>query len=1001
MPRLPGAMRRSPAGAFLLVFAAFLACLAAPARGEVFAVDLGSSSMKISLVRSAMPPVSIVTNELSRRKTPTAVALGPGGVRLVGEEAAASWARAPEFAVARPLALLGRAHDAPEVVALQRQGLLPPDVVPAPGRQGAAAVRFPGGEVLTAEELVASVIEHARDLATEAAGGSKPVAGAFVLPPDASPAARAALVDAASLAGVRALALPCGGAVASVQWGLDRAPTSKDEKPIVIVFYDVGSSRAEASVVAFRPGASPSAPPVADVFTAAAEEGTGTDALENALVDLVSSRHAERTGFDPRQVPRARARVRAACARALRVLSANADARISVEDVKSGDDLRDTVTRDELEAQAAGPLARGPRAALAALASAGVGPEHIDAVELLGGGSRVPAVRKALEAAFAVVLEEHKAADAAGGKLADAYRQPPLERRLDADEAMALGAGLLAANRSAAFRVRRIALQERTTFRLEYELRDGATGRRVLPPTALSAASAADDEAAEGTAAAKDPAAGAAAAAAGSLEAHPRHLLLKEGKRLPARRGVPLPIADASETLDLTLFWRPIALEGEAAAPQPEPLGTWRVSGLAAGIAEHDNVTRSTVHVLVDLDGLVHVESADLTYWEPVAPQTDAEPTNATKADADAGAGAKLRRGRQRLPLALASAPFARASKDDLARQSVHLDQLRARERARRETEQARDALERYAIDLLGWVEAEDEDALAATTAEEREAAAKAARDVEDWLIFGDEDLDEDAPAPGDDDENERVDAVGASEPAETPETPDGIAFSSTVETVKPVESGPGSLADGYRARLTALRRVGEPLRERAVDHRLRPDAIERAQATAAEAAQLPARWRESKPWLPGGDVRDLERRGKALADWLEEKLAEQAKRSPQEPPAFTAHEAEMRQRTVRRLIDDLEAIPEPAKPKAEENSVKEEDAAAEKKGSWWSRSKAKADDEPKDKAEGETDAHAEDKAAQGSSVDDIHSQMPADGTPIPPHDELKKARQRLYKDEL
>ena len=65
-----------------------LAAAAAPrAAARIVAIDLGAEHLKIALVKPGRPPIAIVLNEMSKRKTAAAVAL-VNGDRLVGEEAA-------------------------------------------------------------------------------------------------------------------------------------------------------------------------------------------------------------------------------------------------------------------------------------------------------------------------------------------------------------------------------------------------------------------------------------------------------------------------------------------------------------------------------------------------------------------------------------------------------------------------------------------------------------------------------------------------------------------------------------------------------------------------------------------------------------------------------------------------------------------------------------------------------------------------------------------------
>ena len=90
--------------------------------------------------------------------------------------------------------------------------------------------------------------------------------------------------------------------------------------------------------------------------------------------------------------------------RTKQILSANTEAPVSVEEVASGADLRTSVSREAFEALAAERLSFWERAAepvAALLLRNNLTAADLDGVELLGGGSRVPAVKRALSKALA------------------------------------------------------------------------------------------------------------------------------------------------------------------------------------------------------------------------------------------------------------------------------------------------------------------------------------------------------------------------------------------------------------------------------------------------------------------------------------------------------------------------------------------------------------------------------------------------------------------------
>lgn len=124
-------------------------------QGSIIAVDLGSEFLKVALIAPGRTPIAIVTNEMSRRKTPALVGLVHGD-RLTGEEASSFAVRFPESTFSQARNLLGRKSDSAEVEGLLAAHLLPYTVVAHPNRSVASVHSNDG--VHSAEELVVGKI---------------------------------------------------------------------------------------------------------------------------------------------------------------------------------------------------------------------------------------------------------------------------------------------------------------------------------------------------------------------------------------------------------------------------------------------------------------------------------------------------------------------------------------------------------------------------------------------------------------------------------------------------------------------------------------------------------------------------------------------------------------------------------------------------------------------------------------------------------------------------
>ena len=389
-------MGRSPrrAGAALLLVLAVLALAAPRADAALMAIDLGTDFLKISVVKPGRIPISIVNNEMSKRKSPAAVAFIAGD-RLVGDEAASLDVRYPDKVFTHLRDLLGRRHDDPAVARILAEAKLPFSLVQAPNRT-TIAVATDDGEVRLVEELVASLLEYAKTLASAVADGSPVTDCVLVVPAFFGPAQRQALLDSAALAGLNVLSLVHAHAAAALQYGIERdfANVTQD-----VMFYELGAGSAQAALVRFSSFSAGAVSQFEVRDVAWVEGGVGGDAFETALIQHFAAQHAG--GADKvLSSPRAVAKLRRQVKRTKVILSANSEAPISVEDLLPGEDFRGRITREEFEKLAEDALRRSVAPVTELLRRNNVTGAELEAVELLGGSSRVPRVKAALSEAL-------------------------------------------------------------------------------------------------------------------------------------------------------------------------------------------------------------------------------------------------------------------------------------------------------------------------------------------------------------------------------------------------------------------------------------------------------------------------------------------------------------------------------------------------------------------------------------------------------------------------
>ena len=859
----------------MLVVLLFFTCIITHAAGALMAIDLGSEFLKISIVKPGRIPISIVNNEMSKRKSPAAVAF-VNGDRLVGDEAAALSVRYPDRVFTRVRDLLGRNYDDPAVQRLVKESRLAYKIVPAPNRT-TVALQVDDKETYTAEEIVASLFEYAKRLATTAA--EAPVTDAvLVVPPFWSPAQRQALVDAAELAGLNVLSLIHTHAAAALQYGIERDFTNKVED---VIFYDVGAGAAQAALVRFSAfggsggsgsgstgtgkGGSQAAISQFEVKDMAwVEHGVGCEVLETALLEHFAKQvggngEGEAEGEKEGAVlasPRAVAKLRKQVKRTKEVLSANSDAPVIVDELLSGQDFRGKISREEFEELVSGVWDRTAAPLRELLQRNQIAPDTLSAVELLGGCSRVPRIKAALMSVL-------------GGRTLDMH--------LDADEAVVLGAGLYAANLSTIFRLRKFGMTDKTSYTVKF---------------ALEGAEEAEEEESGGE--------------GGDGERKEARVLVPILRKIPTKRAIAL------HNLTVDGFSVSLAMDNARGAVLPccvrqEPLGTFHVSGISSVVEKYGHSGKVAVHTVVDASGMFAVDKADaaVEVEEEVKVKVPAPPAKSSKKDdnststsdsddngdgKEGGSGGnetaraekakggkkaeeeeeqeqyvtKMWKHTKRIPLNITGGmvqPGLTAEQKRASRKVLR--GLRERDEAKRATAKARNDLEAYIIGAREKLES-NEDLVAASTEEERDTIKGALMDAEDWL-YGD---------------------------------------------------GDAATAPELQAKLKAVRKGGDAIEERAREALIRPRAVQSATDFIELALKSINAWGEMKPWLNQTEVQELKEAVKGLQEWMTEVVAAQEGKSGHETPAFKVQEMALKVEPLKKNFHKLNSKRKPLEKK-------------------------------------------------------------------------------------
>lgn len=417
-------------------------------QGAVLGIDIGTEWFTIALANPGRP-LDLVLNRDANRQTASVVTVN-GLERTFGSNAAAIAPRFPKNTFMAVRNLLGVSYDSETAQTYRQQ--FPNQMVKEP-TMGTVAFQYSDNNqttMLTVQELVAMQLGYAQQLVKESEGIEvKDVV--LTVPSFFDRNQRQAMLDAAHLAGLRTLALVNDGSAVALNYAMSRS-FPKSEKHL---FYDMGAGKTVATVAGFYARSSVSTGATAskakkstviNVQSFAADNSLGGMEVDFIVRDLLVNKFATAESLSPEEVrgnARSMNRLLKESKRIKTILSVNNEATASVEGLYKGIDFRTQLTRNELEKSTAHLVPRIRQPIEEALRMANMTIKDIDSIVLVGGGTRVPFVQKALSGV---------------------YGTDKLSRNVNAEEACVMGAVFKGATLSSKFRVRAMRLRDAMSY---------------------------------------------------------------------------------------------------------------------------------------------------------------------------------------------------------------------------------------------------------------------------------------------------------------------------------------------------------------------------------------------------------------------------------------------------------------------------------------------------------------------------------------------------------
>jgi molecular chaperone DnaK len=325
--------------------------------GKIIGIDLGTTNSCVSVLEGG--EAVVIPNAEGNRTTPSIVAFTKAGERLVGETAKRQAITNPD----RTIISIKREMGTDFKVTVDEKNYSPQEI-----------------SAMILQKLKADAESYLGETVTEAV---------ITVPAYFTDAQRQATKDAGKIAGLDVKRIINEPTAASLSYGLDK--TDQQQK---IMVFDLGGGTFDVSILEIGDG-------VFEVLATNGNNHLGGDDFDKLVMDFLAESFKSEHGVDLRNDKMALQRLKEAAEKAKKELSSTQTTNVNLPFITATADgplhLNVDVTRSKFEQLAKGLVDKTMEPTKKALKDAGLSPNEIDQVILVGGSTRIPAVQEAVK----------------------------------------------------------------------------------------------------------------------------------------------------------------------------------------------------------------------------------------------------------------------------------------------------------------------------------------------------------------------------------------------------------------------------------------------------------------------------------------------------------------------------------------------------------------------------------------------------------------------------